>query len=54
MILGQGPKVEQFKLIGYTLYKYIWNKIKIKGQEEVYSSLSDDSNNLHLSFQLTH
>ena len=26
MILGQGPKVEQFKLIGYTLYKYIWNK----------------------------
>ena len=26
MILGQGPKAEQFKLIGYTLYKYIWNK----------------------------
>ena len=25
MILGQGPKVEQFKLIGYTLYRYIWN-----------------------------
>ena len=24
--LGQGPKVEQFKLIGYTLYKYILNK----------------------------
>ena len=28
--------------------------IFIKGQEGVYSSLSDDSNNLHLSFQLTH
>ena len=26
MILGQGPKVEQYKLIGYTLYKYIWKK----------------------------
>ena len=22
VILGQDPKVEQFKLIGYTLYKY--------------------------------
>ena len=30
MILGQGPKVEQFKLIGYTLYKYIWKKNKKK------------------------
>ena len=30
MILGQGPKVEQFKLIGYTLYKYIWKKKKKK------------------------
>ena len=26
MILRKGPKVEQFKLIGYTLYKYIWKK----------------------------
>ena len=27
VILGQGSKVEQFKLmIGYTLYKYIWKK----------------------------
>ena len=26
VILGQGPEVEQFKLIGYTLNKYIWNK----------------------------
>ena len=26
VILGQGLKVEQFKLIGYTLYKYIWKK----------------------------
>ena len=26
VIFGQDPKVEQFKIIGYTLYKYIWNK----------------------------
>ena len=35
MILGQGPKVEQFKLIGYTLYKYIWN-VKKTGIYRVY------------------
>ena len=26
MILGQDPKVEQFKVIRYTMYKYIWNE----------------------------
>ena len=35
MILGQGPKVEQFKLIGYTLYKYIWKKKKKKKYHDV-------------------
>ena len=35
MILGQDPKEEQFKLIGYTLYKYIWNKKSIHDAEQV-------------------
>ena len=24
VIVEQGPKVEQFKLIGYTLHEYVW------------------------------
>ena len=38
VLSGQGPKVEQFKLIGYTLCKYIWNK---KQQEKASAKIQN-------------